>query len=67
MRTHDAAGAPEEIVDEALVHAAFGLRSRALPDPVTGTLMCVPIGRTVEAERVAPIWNQTCESRRSTT
>jgi iron complex transport system ATP-binding protein len=42
-----AAGAPEEIVDEELVHAVFGLRSRVLPDPVTGTPMCVPIGRTV--------------------
>lgn len=42
-----AAGAPEEIVDEELVHAVFGLRSKVLPDPVTGTPMCVPIGRTV--------------------
>ena len=42
-----AAGPPEAIVDEELVHAVFGLRSRVLPDPVTGTPMCVPIGRTV--------------------
>ncbi len=42
-----AAGAPEAIVDEELLHAVFGLRSRVLPDPVTGTPMCVPIGRTV--------------------
>ena len=41
-----AAGPPEAIVDEALVQAVFGLRSRVLPDPVTGTPMCVPIGRT---------------------
>jgi iron complex transport system ATP-binding protein len=42
-----AAGPPEEIVDEELVLAVFGLRSRVIPDPVTGTPMCVPIGRTV--------------------
>ena len=38
---------------EELVHAVFGLRSRVLPDPVTGTPMCVPIGRTV-SRSVAP-------------
>ena len=43
-RVH-AAGAPEEIVDEELVQAVFGLRSRVIPDPVTGTPMCVPLGR----------------------
>jgi iron complex transport system ATP-binding protein len=42
-----AAGAPEAIVDEELVQAVFGLRARVLPDPVTGTPMCVPIGRAV--------------------
>jgi iron complex transport system ATP-binding protein len=42
-----AAGAPAEIVDEALVYEVFGLRSRVIPDPVTGTPLCVPIGRAV--------------------
>jgi len=42
-----AAGAPQEIVDETLVKQVFGLDSRVIPDPVTGTPMCVPIGRTV--------------------
>ncbi|HWK30130.1 MAG TPA: ABC transporter ATP-binding protein [Solirubrobacter sp.] len=42
-----AAGPPAEIVDEALVERVFGLRARVLPDPVTGTPMCVPIGRAV--------------------
>jgi iron complex transport system ATP-binding protein len=42
-----AAGPPAEIVDEALVLGVLGLRSRVIPDPVTGTPMCVPIGRTV--------------------
>jgi iron complex transport system ATP-binding protein len=45
-RVH-AAGAPAEIVDEVLVKQVFGLDSRVIPDPVTGTPMCVPIGRTV--------------------
>ena len=35
------------IVDEVLVKQVFGLDSRVIPDPVTGTPMCVPIGRTV--------------------
>jgi iron complex transport system ATP-binding protein len=42
-----AAGAPEEIVSEELVFEVFGLRSRVIPDPVTGTPLCVPIGRSV--------------------
>jgi iron complex transport system ATP-binding protein len=42
-----AAGAPGDIVDEVLVKQVFGLDSRVIPDPVTGTPMCVPIGRTV--------------------
>lgn len=40
-----AAGAPQAIVDEVLVKRVFGLDSRVIPDPVTGTPMCVPIGR----------------------
>ena len=31
-------------------HAVFGLDSRVIPDPVTGTPMCVPIGRTRHTE-----------------
>ena len=48
-----AAGAPEAIVDEELVQAVFGLRARVLPDPVTGTPMCVPIGRAVTRSSAA--------------
>ncbi|WP_037495839.1 ABC transporter ATP-binding protein [Solirubrobacter soli] len=54
-----AAGAPEEIVTEELVWSVFGLRSRVIPDPVTGTPLCVPIGR--QATR-----NQTRESSSAT-
>jgi ABC-type cobalamin/Fe3+-siderophores transport system ATPase subunit len=42
-----AAGPPAAIVDEALVWEVFGLRSRVIADPVTGTPLCVPIGRSV--------------------
>ncbi|MDA0181730.1 ABC transporter ATP-binding protein [Solirubrobacter phytolaccae] len=48
-----AAGAPDEIVDEVLVKQVFGLDSRVIPDPVTGTPMCVPIGRTVTRSATA--------------
>ena len=48
-----AAGAPEAIVDEELVQAVFGLRARVLPDPVTGTPMCVPVGRGVTRSSAA--------------
>ena len=58
-----AAGPPEEIVDEELVRAVFGLRSRVIPDPVTGTPMCVPIGRQAAG---SPTRNQTRESSSAT-
>ncbi|MEI2714077.1 MAG: ABC transporter ATP-binding protein [Nocardioides sp.] len=40
-----AAGPPAAVVTEALVLDVFGLRSRVVPDPVTGTPLVVPIGR----------------------
>jgi len=48
-----AAGAPQAIVDEVLVKQVFGLDSRVIPDPITGTPMCVPIGRTVARSATA--------------
>jgi iron complex transport system ATP-binding protein len=38
-----AAGTPHEILTAQLMHAVFGLESRVIPDPVTGTPMCIPI------------------------
>jgi iron complex transport system ATP-binding protein len=38
-----AAGAPDAIVDAALVEAVLGVRARVLPDPETGTPMVVPL------------------------
>ena len=38
-----AEGDPTEIVDAALVAKVFGLQSRVIPDPLTGTPMVVPV------------------------
>ena len=43
-RVH-AEGPPAEVVTEAMVREVFGLRSRVVPDPVTGTPLIVPVGR----------------------
>ncbi len=40
-----AQGAPGDIVTEELVRDVFGLESRVIPDPVSGTPMVVPLGR----------------------
>jgi iron complex transport system ATP-binding protein len=38
-----AQGAPADVVTEALVHDVFGLHSRIIPDPITGTPLVLPI------------------------
>ncbi|MCA9912368.1 MAG: ABC transporter ATP-binding protein [Anaerolineae bacterium] len=38
-------GAPEEVVTPQNILQVFGLEAEVVPDPVTGTPMCVPIGR----------------------
>ena len=40
-----AEGAPADVVTEELVSTVFGLQSRVIPDPVSGTPMVVPLGR----------------------
>jgi hypothetical protein len=40
-----AQGAPEDVVDVALVEAVFDTHVEVVPDPVTGAPLCVPIGR----------------------
>ena len=40
-----AAGIPREIITEELISAVFDLACRIIPDPVTGTPLCIPIGR----------------------
>lgn len=39
-----ASGAPADVVTEETVREVFGIDSRVVPDPVTGTPMVVPIG-----------------------
>ena len=41
-----AQGRPGDVLTAASVHAAFGLRSQVVPDPVSGTPLVVPLGRT---------------------
>jgi iron complex transport system ATP-binding protein len=38
-------GAPEEVVDAAMVDAVFATRAAVVPDPVTGAPLCLPLGR----------------------
>ncbi|VII98278.1 ABC-type Fe3+-siderophore transport system, ATPase component [Arthrobacter sp. DR-2P] len=40
-----AVGSPLEVVTESLVRDVFGLESRVIPDPVSGTPLIIPIGR----------------------
>ena len=40
-----ATGKPELVMTEEMVREGFGLECRIVPDPVSGTPMCVPIGR----------------------
>jgi iron complex transport system ATP-binding protein len=47
-----ACGAPEEVVTEQTVADVFGIASRVLTDPVTGTPLIVPIG--AHGHRPAP-------------
>ena len=46
-----AQGTPEQVMTEAIVQEVFGLESRIVPDPVTGTPMCVPLGRRVKVKK----------------
>ena len=38
-------GKPEDVMNEKMVLDVFGLECKIIPDPVSGTPMCVPIGR----------------------
>jgi len=45
-----AQGAPDQVLDEAMVREVFHLESRIISDPLYGTPMCVPISRAVKAK-----------------
>ncbi len=40
-----AAGAPAEVLDQALVRDVFGLDCQVIPDPVSGSPLVLPLGR----------------------
>ena len=40
-----AQGSPEEIVTEKMVREVFGIDCHIMPDPITETPMCIPMGR----------------------
>lgn len=44
-----AQGAPAKVMTEKMVQEVFGLQSRIVPDPVTGTPMCIPISQKMAA------------------
>jgi len=39
-------GEPHDVMTEAMVADVFRVQARIAPDPVTGTPMCFPLGRT---------------------
>lgn len=43
-----AQGKPEEVMTEANILEVFGLESRVVPDPITGTPMCIPKSRKTQ-------------------
>lgn len=46
-------GAPANVMTANMVEAVFGLTARIVPDPVTGTPMCVPIGRKAKPAKTS--------------
>ncbi len=51
------AGSPEEVLTAPAVEAVFGMRSRVIPDPVSGKPMVLPIGRhhSLAGDRAATV------------
>ena len=44
------AGRPADVVTEEMVRSVFGVESRVIPDPVTGTPMVIARARTERAD-----------------
>lgn len=44
-----AQGTPDAVMTEAMVSEVFGIESRIVPDPITGTPLCVPVSRRLRA------------------
>lgn len=43
-----AQGTPQQVATQEIIKEVFGLESRILTDPVTGTPMCIPLSRRAE-------------------
>lgn len=53
-----AQGDPAEVITSALVEEVFGLKTQIIPDPVTGTPICIPIARHSRTNRNAAVARQ---------
>ena len=40
-------GPPEEVVDAAMVREVYGVEAEVVAHPVTGSPLCLPLGRRV--------------------
>ena len=57
-------GHPADVVTEELVRDVFGLESRVLPDPVSGTPLIIPLGRHHADSQTEPqpwSWSHDCQ------
>lgn len=50
-----ASGNPADILTAEMVASVFHIHSRIVPDPVTDTPMCIPIGRVSDADAMAEL------------
>ncbi|QBD78366.1 ABC transporter ATP-binding protein [Ktedonosporobacter rubrisoli] len=48
-------GKPDEIITEELVRQAFAVECQIIPDPLTGTPLCLPIRRKTQVAAHAPL------------
>ena len=55
-----AEGDPTDVVDAALVAKVFGLQSRVIPDPLTGTPMVVPVPTRTRRNGLAAVVGGSC-------
>ncbi|MBN2471608.1 MAG: ABC transporter ATP-binding protein [Anaerolineae bacterium] len=51
-----AQGTPQQVITPENVWQVFGLKAQVVPDPVTGTPLCVPIGRRGQHKRAQPAY-----------
>jgi len=49
-----AQGTPVQVMTPDTISQVFGLKAQVVPDPITGTPLCVPVGRRSQRKRVQP-------------